>query len=136
MIKWSEVGRSPGQMLERAARGDLRVLVSLGKPSDSFGPGSAFKSLRCVRALISSLDHFECSAASHRDGSGSISKYKGSTVESTSSSASEVFRPRYFRREDEGDDGLLYAEPRLVVHIDEHAIVALGCPSVSSPGAS
>ena len=35
-------------------------------------------------------------------------------------------RPEYFRREDEGDDGLFYAEPRLVVHIDEHAIAALG----------
>ena len=45
---------------------------------------------------------------------------------SRSSLTSEAFRPEYFRREDEGDDGLFYAEPRLVVHIDEHAIAALG----------
>ncbi len=47
-------------------------------------------------------------------------------MESRSSSASEAFRPEFFRREDEGDDGLFYAEPRLVVHIGEHAIAALG----------
>ena len=47
-------------------------------------------------------------------------------MESSSSSTSEVFPPEFFRREDEGDDGLFYAEPRLVVHIDEHAIAALG----------
>ena len=43
-----------------------------------------------------------------------------------SSSVSDVFRPEHFRREDESDDGLFYAEPRLVVHIDERAIAALG----------
>ena len=47
-------------------------------------------------------------------------------MEIRSSSTSEAFRPEYFRREDEGDDGLFYDEPRLVVHIDEHAIAALG----------
>ncbi len=47
-------------------------------------------------------------------------------MESRSSSASETFPPEFFRREDERDDGLFYAEPRLVVHIDEHAIAALG----------
>ena len=47
-------------------------------------------------------------------------------MESRSSSTSQAFPPEYFRREDEGDDGLFYAEPRLVVHIDEHAIAALG----------
>ena len=47
-------------------------------------------------------------------------------MESRSSSASEAFRPKFFSREDEGDDALFYAEPRLVVHIDEHAIAALG----------
>lgn len=36
------------------------------------------------------------------------------------------YPPNFFRREDEGDDGLFYAEPRLVVHIDEHAIAAIG----------
>ncbi len=38
----------------------------------------------------------------------------------------EIFLPEFFRREDEEDDGLFYTEPRLVVHIDEHAIAALG----------
>ena len=47
-------------------------------------------------------------------------------MESRLSSTSETFPPEFFRREDEGDDGLFYAEPRLVVHIDEHAIAALG----------
>ena len=47
-------------------------------------------------------------------------------MESRSSSTSEAFPPEFFRREDECDDGLFYAEPRRVVHIDEHAIAALG----------
>jgi len=47
-------------------------------------------------------------------------------MESRSSPASGTFPPEFFRREDEGDDGLFYAEPRRVVHIDEHAIAALG----------
>ena len=34
--------------------------------------------------------------------------------------------PEFFRREDESDDRLFYTEPRLVVHIDEHAIAAAG----------
>ena len=34
--------------------------------------------------------------------------------------------PEFFRREDESDDRLFYTEPRLVVHIDEHAIAAVG----------
>ena len=36
------------------------------------------------------------------------------------------YPPEYFRREDESDDRLFYVEPRLVVHIDEHAISAVG----------
>ena len=36
------------------------------------------------------------------------------------------FPPEYFRRYDEADDRLFYAEPRLVVHIDDHAIEAIG----------
>ena len=31
----------------------------------------------------------------------------------------------FFERDDEADDGLFYAEPRLVVHIDERAIAAI-----------
>jgi len=46
-------------------------------------------------------------------------------MEGRSSPDSETFPPELFRREDEGDDGLFYAEPRLVVHIDEYAIAAL-----------
>lgn len=34
------------------------------------------------------------------------------------------FKPSFFEREDESTDGLFYAEPRLVVHIDEYAIEA------------
>ncbi len=34
--------------------------------------------------------------------------------------------PEYFRRQDEADDRLFYTEPRLVVHIDDHAIHAIG----------
>jgi hypothetical protein len=36
------------------------------------------------------------------------------------------FRPEFFQREDESDDSLFYKEPRLLVHIDEHAIAAIG----------
>ena len=36
------------------------------------------------------------------------------------------FREEYFRRDDERPDALFYAEPRLVVHIDDHAIRAIG----------
>ncbi|MBZ0304061.1 MAG: class I SAM-dependent methyltransferase [Anaerolineae bacterium] len=39
--------------------------------------------------------------------------------------ASNAFPPAYFRREDERDDPLFYSFPRLVVHIDDHAIAAL-----------
>lgn len=35
------------------------------------------------------------------------------------------FGPEYFRREDERPDALFYSEPRLVVHIDDHAIRAI-----------
>ena len=35
------------------------------------------------------------------------------------------YPPELFRREDESDDGLFYAEPRLVVHIDYPAIGAI-----------
>ena len=31
-----------------------------------------------------------------------------------------------FRREDESDDRLFYAQPRLVVHVDEFALEAIG----------
>ena len=34
-------------------------------------------------------------------------------------------RPEYFERDDESDDALFYAQPRLVTHIDEPAIAAL-----------
>ena len=34
--------------------------------------------------------------------------------------------PENFQREDEGDDGIFYESPRLVVHIDEGAIAAVG----------
>ena len=36
------------------------------------------------------------------------------------------FSPEYFQREDEGDDSVFYESPRLVVHIDEGAIAAVG----------
>ena len=36
------------------------------------------------------------------------------------------FGPEYFRRDDERPDALFYSEPRLVVHIDDHAIRAIG----------
>ena len=36
------------------------------------------------------------------------------------------FPSEFFRREDESDDRLFYAEPRLVVHIDEQAVGAIG----------
>jgi len=35
------------------------------------------------------------------------------------------FAPEHFRRRDERDDGLFYAFPRLVTHIDDHAIDAI-----------
>ena len=38
----------------------------------------------------------------------------------------EPYPPELFRREDETDDRLFYAEPRLVVHIDDYAIKAIG----------
>ncbi len=34
------------------------------------------------------------------------------------------FKPSYFQRENESPDQLFYVQPRLVVHIDEHAIEA------------
>ncbi|MCH8894463.1 MAG: methyltransferase domain-containing protein [Chloroflexi bacterium] len=36
------------------------------------------------------------------------------------------FTPENFQREDEEDDGVFYQSPRLVVHIDEGAIAAVG----------
>lgn len=36
------------------------------------------------------------------------------------------FRPEFFRREDESVDSLFYKEPRLLVHIDDYAIEAIG----------
>ena len=38
----------------------------------------------------------------------------------------QPFPPGYFRRQDESDDRAFYVEPRLVVHIDEPAIAAIG----------
>lgn len=35
------------------------------------------------------------------------------------------FQPDHFRRVDENDDALFYRQPRLVAHIDDHAIAAL-----------
>ena len=40
-------------------------------------------------------------------------------------SQSEPLDPRYFRRQDESPDPLFYVEPRLTVHIDDTAIVAV-----------
>jgi SAM-dependent methyltransferase len=39
---------------------------------------------------------------------------------------SELYPADFFRRLDESEDGQFYAEPRLVVHIDERAIAAIG----------
>jgi hypothetical protein len=39
---------------------------------------------------------------------------------------SDIYPPEYFRRQDESDDGRFYVEPRLVVHIDDNAIAAIG----------
>ena len=36
------------------------------------------------------------------------------------------YPPEYFRREDESDDREFYTMARLVVHIDDHAIAAVG----------
>ena len=38
---------------------------------------------------------------------------------------SNIFDPRYFRREDETPDAEFYAEPRMTVHIDDDAIAAV-----------
>ena len=38
----------------------------------------------------------------------------------------QAYPPEYFQREDESDDGLFYSSPRLVVHIDDNAIEAVG----------
>ena len=37
-----------------------------------------------------------------------------------------TYPPEFFRRMDESDDRLFYTEPRLVVHIDDHAIAVIG----------
>ena len=44
----------------------------------------------------------------------------------TSSATEGLYSPEFFHRQDESDDRLFYMEPRLVVHIDEHAIAAIG----------
>ncbi|PZC48095.1 MAG: Ubiquinone/menaquinone biosynthesis C-methylase UbiE [Chloroflexi bacterium] len=36
------------------------------------------------------------------------------------------YPPHFFKRQDEGDDEQFYDQPRLVVHIDDHAIAAIG----------
>lgn len=41
-------------------------------------------------------------------------------------SSEELYPKEYFRRQDESDDRLFYLQPRLVVHIDDYAIDALG----------
>ena len=41
------------------------------------------------------------------------------------SSFEPQFSPEFFEREDESNDALFYAEPRLLVHIDEQAIAAV-----------
>ena len=38
----------------------------------------------------------------------------------------ENFPPENFQREDEGEDSQFYTFPRLVVHIDDQAIAAVG----------
>jgi len=38
----------------------------------------------------------------------------------------DVFPPQFFARVDESDDPLFYAEPRIVTHIDDDAIVMVG----------
>lgn len=43
-----------------------------------------------------------------------------------SSVTESQFSPEFFQREDDQDDRLFYAEPRLVVHIDEGAIATVG----------
>ena len=40
-------------------------------------------------------------------------------------SGESPFQPEHFRKFDESEDALFYAEPRFVAHIDEHAIAAL-----------
>lgn len=40
--------------------------------------------------------------------------------------ADAIYPPEMFRRQDEADDSLFYAEPRLVIHIDDYAIDAIG----------
>jgi hypothetical protein len=40
--------------------------------------------------------------------------------------ADSGFPPGFFARVDESDDGAFYAMPRLVTHIDDHAIAAVG----------
>ncbi len=52
-----------------------------------------------------------------------VFRYDGITMEQE---AENPFFPEFFKREDESDDSLFYKEPRLVVHIDEHAITAIG----------
>ncbi|MSQ33560.1 MAG: class I SAM-dependent methyltransferase [Dehalococcoidia bacterium] len=46
--------------------------------------------------------------------------------EATSSPDGTPFEAHHFQREDEGDDALFYAQPRLVVHIDGGAIAGVG----------
>ena len=52
---------------------------------------------------------------------------KGAEVDATSPSKGtlDVYPPHFFRREDEADDGLFYAQPRLVVHVEEYVISAI-----------
>jgi SAM-dependent methyltransferase len=40
--------------------------------------------------------------------------------------ATTLFPADYFQRQDPSDDSYFYSSPRLVVHIDDHAITALG----------
>ena len=50
----------------------------------------------------------------------------GSMGVGMSTESENPFRPEYFRREDESPDVLFYRQPRLVVHIDDRAIEAVG----------
>ncbi|MBI3954374.1 MAG: methyltransferase domain-containing protein [Chloroflexi bacterium] len=51
----------------------------------------------------------------------------GLTVDDTSAPGEgSPFEPHHFQREDERDDRLFYVQPRLVVHIDEGALAAVG----------
>ena len=53
-----------------------------------------------------------------------VFRYDDSTI--MEQEAENPFLPEFFRREDESNDSLFYREPRLLVHIDDQAIDAIG----------